>query len=61
MKKELMIAGECMVLIVLLLVVKILLGIYMTGVAESNIVSCVFYAIAGMGGALIYRINMKKQ
>lgn len=61
MKKGLVIVGECIILIVLLLVVKMLLENHMAEIAESNIVSFVLYAIAGMGCTLIYRINTIKQ
>lgn len=61
MKKELTIVGECILMIIVLLVIKIVLGNLIPGIKDSNVVSGVMYFISGMGGCLIYRMNTKKK
>lgn len=61
MKKELIIVGECILMIIVLLVIKIILGNLVPGIKDSNVVSSVMYFISGMGGCLIYRMNTKKK
>lgn len=53
MKKELIIVGECILMIIVLLVIKIVLGNLVPGIKDSNVVSSEMYFISGMGGCLM--------
>ena len=59
MKKGLAVVGECILLIVALLTIKIVLGSIAPDLADSAAVSFVLYALSGMGSVLIYRLNTK--
>ena len=61
MKKLLTIVGECIFMIIVLLVIRIVLGKCISGINDSRVVSFVMYFIYGMGSILIYRLNTKKK
>lgn len=61
MKKILIIVGECIFMIIVLLVIRIILGNCIPWINDSNVVSFVMYFISGMGSVLIYRLNTKKK
>ena len=61
MKKGLIIVGECILMIVVLLVIQIVLGNCVPGINDNNVVNYVMCLISAMGGVLIYRLNTKKQ
>jgi hypothetical protein len=61
MKKGFVILGECMLLIVVLLIIKIAIGNSFPSIADNNEISFALYCIAGMGSVLIYRLNTKNR
>ena len=60
MKKGLCIAGECLLLIIVLVVIKGLLGHFIPGAAESWVLQYALYVLSGLGCILIYRWNTRK-
>jgi hypothetical protein len=61
MRKGFIILGECILLIVVLLMIKIFVGKNFPAMADNNVTSFVFYCISGMGSVLIYRLNTKNK
>jgi hypothetical protein len=61
MKKGFVILGECILLIVGLLIIKIAIQNSFPSIADSNGISFVLYCVAGMGSVLIYRLNTKSR
>lgn len=61
MKKGLIIVGECILMIVVLVVIEIVLRNCVPGINDNNVVSHVMCLISAMGGVLIYRLNTKKK
>jgi hypothetical protein len=61
MSKGFIILGECILLIVVLLIIKIFVGNSFPSIADNNITSFVLYFISGMGSVLIYRLNTKNK
>lgn len=61
MKRELVIVGECVLLIIIMLIIKIVLGNFIPKIVKNDIMSFVFYFISGMGSVLIYRKNTKSE
>jgi hypothetical protein len=61
MRKGFIILGECILLIVVLLIIKIFVGNSFPSIADNNITSFVLYFISGMGSVLIYRLNTKNK
>ncbi len=61
MKKGLIIVGECILLIVVLLVIKIVLRSIVPDLADNDVVNFVLYFLSGMGSVLIYRFNTKNK
>ena len=59
MKKTLIVTGECILLIVILVIIKLIIKGSNPELANNDIVSFVFYCIAGIGSVLIYRLNAK--
>jgi hypothetical protein len=59
MKKGFIILGECILLIVVLLIIKIFVGNSFPSIADNNVISFVLYFISGIGSVLIYRLNTK--
>lgn len=60
MKKGLTIVGECILLIVALLVLKIVLNHSFPETNDSNVMSFVLYCISAFGGVIIYHLNTRK-
>jgi len=60
MKKGLIMIGECMLLIIALLVIKIILGKCIPETEGSNVLNFILYCLSGMGSVLIYRLNTEK-
>jgi hypothetical protein len=61
MRKGLIILGECILLIVVLLIIKIFVGNRFHSLADNNVIGFVLYFISGMGSVLIYRVNTKNK
>ena len=58
-KKELIIIGECILLVAMLVVIKIILTNLVTDLANNNVFNYALYFVASLGGAILYRQNMK--
>lgn len=61
MKKGFVIVGECALLIITILVIKIILENFIPKIVNNNIISFVFYFISAMGSVLIYRMNTRSK
>ena len=59
MKKGLIIVGECILLIIVLLVIKIVLRSINPDLGDNDVINFVLYFLSGMGSVLIYRFNTK--
>ena len=61
MKKGLIIVGECILLVIVLLCVKIALRSMAPNLADNDVVNFVLYFLSGMGSVLIYRFNTRNK
>jgi len=61
MKKGLIIIGECILFITLLVIVRVILGIFFREIMSRDVMSFILYFISGMGSILICRLNLKKK
>ena len=61
MRKGLIIVGEFILLITVILIVRILLGIFFNEIMSQDVTSFILYFISGLGGFLICRLNMTKK
>lgn len=60
MKKGLIIVGECILFITMLVVVRVILGIFFSEIMSRDVMSFILYFISCMGSILICRLNLKK-
>lgn len=61
MKKGLIIVGECILFITVLVIVRVILGIFFKEIMSRDVMSFILYFISSMGSIMIYRLNMKKK
>lgn len=60
MKKGLVVVGECILLITILVIVRIILGIIIPSTENSTVISFILYCISAFGGVFVYKLNAKK-